>query len=181
MMCVPLLGAYAYVREVGWMFVPLAALAIVPFLLIPAGLAMAGTCLMMRLFPASRLRETMLFVGTLMFTGAVVAFRLLEPEKMVDPKNEMAVFEYMKLLSGPSRPWLPSGWVALAVATAGRVDADPLAYWGNVARLWATAVVAWGIALAVADRMYLGGWQHACESMGVKRGIRFATRWLPSR
>lgn len=181
MMCVPLLGAYANVRGVPWTFVPLAVLAIVPFLLIPAAIALAATCAMMRAFPASRLRETMLLIGTIMFTGAVVAFRLLEPEKMVNPQDEMAVFEYMKLLAGPSAPWLPSGWVARAIVTAGRVDADPLAYWGNVARLWTAAGVAWGLALAVADATYRGGWQHACESMGVKRGIRLATRWLPVR
>ncbi len=179
MMCVPMLGAYAWVRGVPWTFVPLAVLAVIPFLLIPAAVAMAGTCAMMRAFPASRLREVMLLVGTIMFTGAVVAFRLLEPEKMVDPTNEMAVYEYMKLLAGPSAPWLPSAWVGRAVMTAGRVEADPLAYWGSVARLWGAAAIAWAVALVMADRLYIRGWQHARESMGVRRGIRLATRWLP--
>ncbi len=181
MMCVPLLGAYAWVRDVPWTFAPLCVIALMPFLLIPAALAMAGTCAMMRAFPASRLREIMLLVGTIMFTGAVVAFRLLEPEKMVDPTNEMAVYEYMKLLRGPSAPWLPSAWVARAIMWAHHVDADPRAYWGSVALLWGAAALAWALALAVADRLYVRGWQHACESMGVRKGIRLATRWLPVR
>lgn len=179
MMCVPLFGAFARVRHAPAEFFGLAAVVTVPFLLIPAALAMAATCGLMFFLPARKMREAMLLIGMVMFTGAVVTFRLLEPEKLVDPNNEMAVFEYMKLLAAPSAPWLPSAWAANAIVAGVHYDADPLRYLVNAGRLWALAILAWVVAIAIADRTYRRAWQSAQESLGVRRGVRLASRWLP--
>ncbi len=179
MMCVPLYAAYGVVRHAPPEFYLLAPLATVPFLLIPAALSMALNAGLIYLFPVQRMREIMLFFGTIAFTGSVVAFRLMEPEKLVTQGDEMKIFEFMKLLAAPSAPWLPSAWAAGAVVAAGNLANDPLAYWLHSLLLWGGAAAAWLAALAVAHRTYLPAWQHARESMGVRRGVRLATRWLP--
>ncbi|MEK7477290.1 MAG: hypothetical protein AAB152_16830 [Candidatus Coatesbacteria bacterium] len=178
-MCIPLYGAFGRIRHAPLSFIPLAAIATIPFLLIPAALSMAATCGLMFILPARKMREAMLLFGMLAFTAAVVTFRLLEPEKLVDPNNEMAVFEYMKLLAAPSAPWLPSAWAANAVVAGVHYDQDPLRYLVNTGRLWGLAVVSWIVAIAIADRTYRRAWQQAQESLGVRRGVRLASRWLP--
>jgi len=179
MMCVPLYGAFARVRHAPLEFFPLAAAATLPFLLIPAAVSMAATCGLMFFLPARKMREAMLLFGMVAFTGAVVAFRLMEPEKLINPNNEMAVFEYMHLLAAPSAPWLPSAWVANAVVAGVNYGADPLRYLVNAGKLWAVALACWAVALLIADRTYRKAWQQAQESLGVRRGVRLASRWLP--
>jgi len=179
LMCVPLYAAYGWVRHASGSFYLLALLATVPFLLIPASLSMAVNTAMMYFFPARRLKEAMILVGTVMFSAAVILFRMMEPEKLVNPRNEMQIFEYVKLISAPSAPWLPSAWMGTAVIAAANVSADPFAYWVNLGKLCGLAALFWAGAVALAARWYRGAWQSATESMGVRRGVRLAARWLP--
>jgi len=178
--CIPLYLAYGMVRHAPPSFYLMAAAVTVPFLLIPAAFSSAAIMLMMHFFPARRLREVMLILGALMFVGAAMAFRLMEPERLVNPKNEMQVFEFMKMLQAPSAPYLPSAWASRAVLASVNIEADPLAFWYNLALLWAVAVAAWTACLGVARRFYLRAWQSAAESMGVKRGTRLAASLLPA-
>jgi len=153
----------------------------VPFLLIPAALSMTINTGLMYVFPARRLREILLLVGTLMFLAVVVVFRLMEPERLVNPEDEMQVIEFLKMMAVPSAPYLPSAWAANAVLAASNVDLNPFAYWINLAWLWLGAGVMWAMALVLAGRWYGGAWQQASEALGVRGGVRLARNWLPVR
>ncbi|MEK7767045.1 MAG: hypothetical protein AAB368_12485, partial [bacterium] len=179
LMCVPLFGAFAALRRPPLSFYPLAALAMIPFLLIPAAAGQALNKGLLRYFTARRMREAMLLIGALMFSAAGVVFRLLQPERLVSRTDDMQVLEFLKTLAAPSAPWLPSAWMASAAIAATRAGRDPLAYWGPSALLWGTAAAAWAGCLVLAARAYRPAWQRAAESMGVRRGVRFASRWLP--
>jgi len=181
LMCLPLYAAFGAVKDVGVGFYVMALGATIPFLLIPAAGSMAANLGLIRVFPVQRMREMMLVIGTMMFSGAVIVFRMLEPEKLIDPTKEMQVFEYMQTLSAPSAPWLPSAWIGKAVVAAANPTADPLAYWINAGLLWGTAALCWVLAWLLASKVYRRAWQMARESMGVTRGARLATVWLPRR
>ena len=135
LMCVPLFGAFAALRRPPLSFYPLAALAMIPFLLIPAAAGQALNNGLLRYFPARRMREAMLLIGALMFSAAGVVFRLLQPERLVSRTDDMQVLEFLKTLAAPSAPWLPSAWMASAAIAATRAGRDPLAYWGPSALL----------------------------------------------
>jgi len=181
LMCIPLYAAFGRMKHIGPDFYWHAMLATIPFLLIPAAFSMALTTGMMFLFPARRMREAMVLLGTVMFTGVVVAFRLMEPEKLVNPSDSTQVFEFMKQLAAPSAPYLPSAWAGTAVIAASNINHDPWGFWTNTLLLWAVAAVAWAACLLLASRMYLPAWRTSNESMGVRRSVRLAARWLPRK
>lgn len=180
-MCIPLYAAFGTVRHVTIDFYWMTLLSTIPFLLIPAAVSIFMTTTLMFLFPARKMRELMILVGTVMFATAFVAFRLMEPEKLITSPDEEQIFEFLKLLAAPSAPFLPSAWAGKAVVSAANVSIDPLAYWGNAFLLWTTAIAAWAVLGTAASRMYRGAWSQASESMGVRRGIRLAKRWLPEK
>ncbi len=180
-LCVPLYAALGVVKGVQWPFYALAMTATIPFLLIPAAFSMLVNIGLMHVFPAQRLREIMVLTGTLMFCAAMVVFRLMEPEKLVTPSDDMLVLEFMTTLAAPSAPYLPSAWAGQAVIAASNVAINPLAYWMNLGWLWAAAAVLWALCLVLASRWYTGAWQQANESLNIKRGVRLARSWLPLR
>jgi ABC-2 type transport system permease protein len=190
MMCIPLFTAYAFVKySTKVQFVPdlmavipylaLAMFATIPFLLIPAAFSMALTTALMYFFPARRMRELMMLLGTLIFMTVVVAFRLMEPEKLLAPKDETQIFEFMKSLAAPSAPYLPSAWAGRAVVAASNVHLDPWSYWFNTVLLWVVAVFSWIACYFTAKATYLGAWRTSNESMGVRKSVRMSVRNLP--
>ena len=181
LMCIPLYGAFGTIRHAEAHFYWMCVLATIPFLLIPAAASICFTTFLMYCFPARKMRELMILVGTVMFATAFVAFRLMEPEKLIISPDEEQMFQFLKELSAPSAPYLPSAWAGKAIVSAVNVGIDPLAYWRNVFLLWSTAIGAWVVLGSLASRMYRGAWSQATESMGVKRGIRLANRWMPDR
>lgn len=183
LICVPLYAAFGVVKGASATYYALVMVATVPFLLIPAGFSMLMNTGLMYMFPARRTREIMVLIGTMMFCGLVGMYRFLEPEKLftASASNEFEVFELMKSLAVPSTPYLPSAWASNAVVAASNVDLAPGVYWSNVGWLWGAAVLVWAICLMLAHRWYVGAWQHAAESTGIKRGVRLARTWLPRR
>jgi ABC-2 type transport system permease protein len=125
LMCVPLYASFGMEKHAGLGYYFLAMFATLPFLLVPAAFSMSLTTGLMFLFPARRLREVMMLLGTLIFMTVVVAFRLMEPEKLISPKDETQVFEFMRSLAAPSAPYLPSAWAGKAVVAAANVRLDP--------------------------------------------------------
>jgi len=181
MMCIPLYAAYGYVRHAELSFYLLAMLTTVPFLLIPAAFSMSLTTGLMYIFPARRMRELMMLLGTLIFMTVVVVFRLMEPEKLMTPKDETQIFEFMKSLAAPSAPYLPSAWAGKAVVAANSVGLDPWSYWFNTGLLWVVAILMWIVCYFVARATYLGAWRTSNESMGVRKSLRRAAKWLPEK
>jgi len=134
---------------------------------------------LMYIFPARRMRELMMLLGTMIFMAVVVTFRLMEPEKLMAPKDETQVFEFMNSLAAPTAPYLPSAWAAKAVVGASSVGLDPWSYWFNTALLWVVALLAWVACYFTARATYLGAWRTSNESMGVRKTVRMAGQGLP--
>jgi len=129
---------------------------ILPFLVIPAGLGMLCTMLLMRYFPARQTHKA-LTVLSLCFVAAVVMFiRFLRPERLVREAPDEILLQFLDKLKTPDLPLLPSTWAAKALLAGS--DAIPGDASGHVVLLWAGAVVIFTLTVWVASHVYYTGW-----------------------
>ncbi|MFC1811564.1 hypothetical protein ACFL03_02620 [Thermodesulfobacteriota bacterium] len=61
-------------------------------------------------FPATRIRSLFIFFGLSLFLLLFLVFRMLRPERLVDPDAFVTLIIYMKNLRTPVSPYLPSTW-----------------------------------------------------------------------
>jgi len=70
------------------------------------------------LVPPGRIKTIFVFLGLLLFILLYFAFRLIRPERLVDPEAFDTVMTYLKLLETPSSPFLPTTWAFDAIRGA---------------------------------------------------------------
>ena len=171
LMVIPVLAAYQSVYDGGVVFYGLAALTLIPYLLIPAVLGSAITLILVRVFPARRTRDILAFVSLIAGALLVVGLRVLRPERLVNPEGFRNLVDFLEVLRGPSSPWLPSEWMAQTLVGYLEGPFDPFWLW----MLWITAAafVAGGAALHRA--LYPRGFTRAQE--GAESGRRGDRVW----
>lgn len=166
---VPFLAAYGRVAGQGIGFYLLLTALGVPF----AWLASAGgiglSLALMRVFPARRVRDIMLAVALVIGTGLFLWVRWLAPARFLRADTMSSTLEYIALLEAPASPWLPSTWVARAVAAFVRGATREAGLYG--AALAGAAALAFALLVAAGERAYYAGWASAQE----------ASRWKSRR
>jgi ABC-2 type transport system permease protein len=107
------------------------------------------------LIPANRLRSIFVFLGLTLFVILYLAFRLLRPERLVDPETFVTALVYLKTLKTPASPLLPSTWAydSLKMSLAGNTGAGVF-HW-LIAFCFAVFVAFINVLLA--DRVYFKG------------------------
>ncbi|MFQ5890382.1 MAG: hypothetical protein ACE5JR_10065 [Gemmatimonadota bacterium] len=145
LMLAPILAAYEQVYGGGPVFYGLAAIAIAPFLVIPAAVGSASTLLLVRVFPARRTRDLLGLVTLAAAAFLVLGLRVIRPERLVRPEEFRNLVDFLAVLRGPSSPWLPSQWAADSLSGFLQGGLDPF----FLLLLWSTAggVVVLGAAL----------------------------------
>jgi len=63
------------------------------------------------ILPATRIRSVFLFFGLAMFILLYVGFRMMQPERLVNPESFASVMLYIRTISMPSTPLIPCTWV----------------------------------------------------------------------
>ncbi|MDR1608138.1 MAG: hypothetical protein LBT38_06990 [Deltaproteobacteria bacterium] len=86
---------------------PLAALGVA---LSSAFVSQAAVILLVNILPARRTKDIMSLLGLLSFVALYLAFRLLRPERLVNPDNLQSVASYLASLQTPTSPMLPTAW-----------------------------------------------------------------------
>lgn len=170
----PIVAAYASAFGADASFYLLAAVALVPFLVIPAALGAAATLVLVRLLPARRTRE---LLGWVTLAGAallVAALRLLRPERLVRPEGFRSLVDFLAVLDTPASPWLPSEWVASALGGALQGAFDP--FW--LLLLWSTAGGTVVLGAVLHGRWYARGFTRAQEGVDAGRRSSAGWRWL---
>ena len=152
----PVFIAYAIVFHAGPLFYAAFVLCLVSLCAIASGFSAIGVALIVNLISASRLKTIFLFLGLLLFIVLYFAFRLLRPERLVDPEMFATTLVYLKSLNTPSSPWLPSTWAyeCLTATLAGDL-AGALFNAATCVSLAATLIL---VMLIVADRIYFSGY-----------------------
>ena len=145
--------------------------AVVPFIVIPAGIGVTVTVLLMRYFPARKTYQFLSFVGVVFMAGLVMFFRFLEPEKFLGKKIPTDLIQqYVENLKIPSYWFLPSTWTTKALDAGIRSEYSQMAFWVSVE--WVTAILFVLLSVFVISRVYYRGWSIASVGRGNSRIIR---------
>jgi len=107
---VPLFIAYGMVYKAGIFYFADIVLAIVPLCLTASAISALIIQLAVIILPANRIRSIFVFLGLIAFIILYVSFRMLQPERLVDPESFSTVLLYVQQLSTPDSPLLPSTW-----------------------------------------------------------------------
>jgi len=137
------------------------ALTIIPFLIIPAGIGILVTMLLVNAFPARRAKDVLVLLSLLFFVVLYILLRLLKPEKLVDPDSFPSLVQYLTAMRAPVSPLLPSFWTTETLSPLLRkIKGEALFY---LLMLWSTAGSSIVIGEWVCGRIYASGWSRSQE------------------
>jgi ABC-2 type transport system permease protein len=148
----PVFIAYGVVFRGDVVFYLIVAVANLSFVLIPAVLGVALTMVLVNLFPAQRAKDVLMVVSLIFFGGLIAVFRVLRPERLLDPDSFTSMVDFFRAMQAPLSPLLPSQWAAEAISTylVGTLVYDP--FWLALLVLSAGAAVVLGMWLS--ERSY---------------------------
>ena len=136
-------------------------LTIIPFLIIPAGIGIIVTMLLVNAFPARRAKDILVLIGLLFFVVMYILFRMLRPEKLVDPDAFPTLVQYLTAMRAPVSPLLPSNWATETLSPLLRMSRGDA--WFSLLMLWSTAAASVVIGEWVCGRIYYTGWSRSQE------------------
>ncbi len=159
----PVLIAYGIVFRAGAFYYLNIVLVLAPICVTASAVSALLVVVAVVLLPANRVRSIFVFLGLAALIGLYVTFRLLRPERLVDPEAFATVLGYLQQMSTPASPLLPSTWAfdSLQAALQGRVASslfhDALAFSGAGAALC--------LALGAARSLYFRGFSKTQAAM----------------
>jgi len=159
----PVFVAYGVVFEQGIAYYAVMATSLLPFVLIASAIGIAIALCLVRSFPAQRLKDVLFLFTLFLVIGLYVLFRMLKPERLVDPDAFFTVIDYLSSLEAPTSAYLPSQWLAdiLGVFLFGH-DAAGLVF--NLLLLWSTAAALVVLLNRFFNRVFFAAWSKAQES-----------------
>jgi len=155
----PVFLSYGIVYGAGVFFYATVGLTILPLCMIASGISALAVVLIAVVLPAGRLRTVFVFLGLALFLILIVAFRLMRPERLVNPDTFASLVLYFKSLETPGSPFLPTTWVFDSIQAAltgvmGSALFDLALTWSFTITLIFT--IAW-----VSGRFYFSGYSKA--------------------
>src|SRR5436853_2134151 len=170
LMAVPIFAAYGVIYRGGLLFIPYAALSIMPLLVLPAVAGSAVTLVRVSVFPARRTRDLLSIVALGAAGGLILLLRVSRPERLASPEGFRNLLDFIAVVRTPTSPFLPSEWATKAIMTFLRGAADPL----PLLLLWPTAAALGTIGAMLHRALFASGFTKAQE--GAERFVR-GTFW----
>ncbi|MBI4619191.1 MAG: hypothetical protein HY739_03345 [Desulfobacterales bacterium] len=180
----PVFIAYGFVYSASFTYYLWLMVVIIPFLIIPAGLGIILTMVLVNIFPAKRTKDIFLLLSIVAVIILYLLFRFLRPEKLVDPETFSAVAAYLTALKTPSSPFLPNHWATEAILPLlQNYEGSPVFFF--------LLLLSTGLALIVignylSSHLYYDGWSKSQEAKKstisktrvIERLITFFTRYF---
>jgi len=157
----PVFIAYGTVFKASFLYYLGLILTIVPFLFIPAAVGIVVTMLLVNAFPARRAKDVIVLLGLLFFVVLYILFRVLQPEKLVDPDAFPSLVQYLTALRTPVSPLLPSSWASEVLAPLLRKTRGESFFYFLM--LWSTGLAGIVIGEWACLRIYYAGWSRSQE------------------
>ncbi|HTG01666.1 MAG TPA: hypothetical protein VK654_13885 [Nitrospirota bacterium] len=157
----PVFTAYGAVFKASFAYYLGLGLALVPFLVIPAAAGIIITMLLVNAFPARRAKDVIVLLGLLFFVALYVLFRMLRPEKLVDPDAFPSLVQYLTAMRAPVSPLLPSSWATEAITPLLRRTAGDAVF--HLLMLWSTGLASIVIGEWICLTIYYSGWSRSQE------------------
>ncbi len=157
----PVFLAYGFVFKAALNYYLGLILTLIPFLLIPAALGIMATMLIVNAFPAKRAKDIIVLLGLLFFVVLYILFRVLRPEKLVDPDAFPSLVQYLTAMRAPVSPLLPTSWAAEVLSQLlRRGEGDTMFY---LLMLWSTGLAGLVVGEWLCGIVYYAGWSRSQE------------------
>jgi ABC-2 type transport system permease protein len=157
----PVFIAYGAVFKATFVFYLGLVLALIPFLIIPAVIGIIVTMLLVNAFPARKAKDILVLLGLLFFVVLYILFRMLRPEKLVDPDTFPSLVQYLTALRAPVSPLLPSYWATETLSALLRKTQTNVVFY--LLMLWSTAAAGTVIGEWICGKIYYSGWSRSQE------------------
>ncbi|MDQ1334749.1 MAG: type transport system permease protein [Thermodesulfobacteriota bacterium] len=165
----PVFLAYGYVYRPGPIFYFSLVHMNVAMAVIACFVGILLTMALVHVFPAQRTRDIILLLSILLVVALYLLFRLLRPERLVNPEAFFTVAQYVSALKAPDSPYLPTHWVAETLW--GHLSGGQgRGYLLEMLLAWSTAGSAVVINVWVARRIYFRGFSKSQEAKKRRAG-----------
>jgi len=151
----PIFIAYGIVFQVTPFYFFIFGLTIVSLSLIASIISSFLVMLTVMMVPASRIRSIFVFLSITLFLILFLTFRLLRPERLVDPEAFASVLVYLNTLRTPASPFLPSTWATDSIRAA--LGGMTMSALFHTALSWSGALVLIFLNIIIADAVYFKG------------------------
>jgi ABC-2 type transport system permease protein len=159
----PVMMAYAFIYRPGSAYYLSLLHMSLALAVIAAGISILLTMIMVCIFPAHRTRDILVLLMIVGVAALYLMFRLLRPERLVDPDAFFSIMHYVGSLKAPDSPYMPTRWVTETLwdhlsgsKTVGRLFEALL--------LWSTALAMVVINIWVAGAIYFTGFSKSQEA-----------------
>ena len=155
----PVFLSYGIVYRAGPFFYVTAGMAVIPLCLIASAMSALAVVVAAVALPAGRIRTVFVFFGLLLVVSLLFVFRLMRPERLVNPDNFANLLLYFREMGTPGSPLMPTTWVfdSLTAALSG--------LWGetffHLALTWSCAAALVFVVTWVAGALYFAGYTKA--------------------
>jgi ABC-2 type transport system permease protein len=167
----PVMMAYGFVFKPGFGFYFSLSHMGLGLALIAGGIGILTTMILVRIFPAQRTRDVIMLLGVCGLGALYMMFRLLRPERLVDPDAFFSIAQYMAALQGPDSPYLPTHWMTETLwAYLSRSPVKDVFFQSSL--LWSTAGAITVITVWVAEAIYFSGFSKSQEAKRRRAGKR---------
>jgi ABC-2 type transport system permease protein len=157
----PVFIAYGAVFKASFLFYLGLIFTIVPYLFIPAAVGIVVTMLLVNAFPARRAKDVIVLLGLLSFVVIYILFRVLQPEKLVDPDAFPSLVQYLTAMRAPVSPLLPSSWATEILSPLLRKSRGEASFY--LMMLWSTGLAGIVIGEWACLKIYYAGWSRSQE------------------
>ncbi len=106
----PVFLSYGIVYRAGPFFYATAGMALIPLCLIASAFSALAVVISAVLLPAGRIRAVFVFFGLLLIMALILTFRLMRPERLVNPETFATLVLYLREMGTPGSPLLPTTW-----------------------------------------------------------------------
>lgn len=153
---------------------------VVPFLVICATIGIGMAIGLVKIFPAKRMKEVLLLLSIFLIISLYFLFRVLKPERLVDPDTFFTVVDYLTALKTPTSPFLPSQWATDVLSSfLFKKEGNETIF--HMLLLWSTALSFVVILSSFFKKNFFNAWSKSQEA---KKAIitrnRFFNRLLES-
>jgi ABC-2 type transport system permease protein len=170
----PVFLSYGIVYHAGPFFYWAAGMALIPLCLTASALSALTVVVAAVLLPAGRIRTVFVFFGLLLIVALIIAFRLMRPERLVNPETFATLVLYLREMGTPGSPLLPTTWAfdGLNAALSGRRGESLF----HLSLAWSCAAALAFIVTWAAGAFYFAGYTKAQTTaerlFPLKEGLR---------
>ena len=164
----PIMMAYGWVFKPGICFyINLVHLGIA-LAIVASGIGILVTVIMVSIFPAQKTRDIIMLLMIFVIIGLYIMFRILRPERLVNPDAFFSIMQYVDVLRAPDNPLLPTHWITEVLWANIRDRANHNIFY--ILLLWSTAGSFVVINIWVARIAYFSGFSKSQEAKRRRAG-----------